>query len=163
MLDDGPLAQRPSSALMPQAPGAENLRLVFPGTVEAVRGGLRRVMDSPVLRSMTDDDRAAAEIVLAEVLNNVAEHAYARHTGEIELTLADAGFGLAVAVVDSGLPLPGLQIPDGRLNPLEGCGELPEGGFGWFLIRSLTQDLCYQRVAGHNSLSFRLAPAQSTP
>lgn len=161
MLDDRSLAQRHILAIVPQDPGAEGFRLIFPGTAEAVRDSLQRVMNSPVLRAMTPDGRATAEIVLAEVLNNIAEHAYARQAGEIELTLGSAGPGLVVAVVDSGLPLPGLQIPDGQLQPLEGGGDLPEGGFGWFLIRSLTQGLYYQRVAGRNHLSFRLAPEQS--
>ena len=37
---------------------------------------------------------------------------------------------------------------------------LPEGGFGWYLIHSLTQDLDYQRDEEWNCLSFRV-PMQS--
>ena len=32
--------------------------------------------------------------------------------------------------------------------------DLPEGGFGWFLIRSLTRDLTYLREDGYNMLCF---------
>ena len=34
--------------------------------------------------------------------------------------------------------------------------DLPEGGFGWFLIRTLTTDLRYRREAGRNRLSFQM-------
>ena len=42
------------------------------------------------LRSLSPDDRGTAEIVLAEVLNNIAEHAYARFPGQIRLSLSQA-------------------------------------------------------------------------
>jgi serine/threonine-protein kinase RsbW len=77
------------------------------------------------------------ELVLAEVLNNVAEHAYAGGSGPVEVGLAPRPCGIACRIVDSGLAMPNGQLPRGtchRSTP----GDLPEGGFGWHLIRSLT-------------------------
>ena len=37
--------------------------------------------------------------------------------------------------------------------------ELPEGGFGWDLIRQLTTGLAYARVEGRNELTFRMRRA----
>ena len=57
-------------------------------------------------------------------------------------------------VVDTGLPMPGGEAPAGKLGKLLEIQDLPEGGFGWFLIRSLTQELTYQREGNQNTLSF---------
>ncbi|MEL7081583.1 MAG: ATP-binding protein, partial [Pseudomonadota bacterium] len=37
--------------------------------------------------------------------------------------------------------------------------DLPEGGFGWFLIKDLAKDVDYKRVGWENRLSLRLAVA----
>lgn len=148
MLDDSTLA--PSILL------GGTMQLAFPGTVEAVRTGLQTLMGSALLRSLTTDCRDTAQIVLAEVLNNVVEHAYAQSDGDIELTLVLGPQGLCCNIYDSGLPMPGLALPEGQLAAYGETADLPEGGFGWFLIRSMTRDLTYARAAGRNHLSFRL-------
>ena len=54
-------------------------------------------------------------------------------------------------------------MPNGRAplgdNPRDyaRADELPEGGFGWFLIRELAHDLVYDRENGENFLIFRMA------
>lgn len=135
--------------------------LSFPGTAGAVRRALRRVMASAVLSSLPDDLCGSAEIVLAEVLNNIVEHAYADGTGTITLHLVRQGGGLACEIHDQGAAMPGLCLPAGRSQPLADLADLPEGGFGWFLIRSLTVGLDYRRIAGVNRLSFQLPARQS--
>jgi serine/threonine-protein kinase RsbW len=59
--------------------------------------------------------------------------------------------------MDRGRPMPDLKLPPGELLPFFDGQDPPEGGFGWYLIRSLTQDLQYQRVQDQNILQFRLA------
>ena len=49
-------------------------RLTIPGDPMAVRAGLRSLFDTILLRGLTAEDRSAAEIVLAEALNNIVEH-----------------------------------------------------------------------------------------
>jgi len=101
-----------------------------------------------------------AEVVVAEALNNVVEHAYAESPdGWIYLDLRIAAPCLFVCVRDRGGPMPGLTPPDGKTPstdvPLD---DLPEGGFGWFLLHTLTQDLTYSRTENCNKLTFRLEP-----
>jgi serine/threonine-protein kinase RsbW len=67
------------------------------------------------------EERAAVELVLAEALNNIIEHAYPA----VEVDLVD----------------------------------MPEGGFGWFLIKDLAKDVAYVRVNGENWLKLRVAVA----
>lgn len=124
----------------------------------AVRAALAHLFDSLLLRSLPGEERDAAEIVLAEVLNNVVEHAYASGRGEIEVALQLSRGRLTCEITDTGAPMPEQQMPAGR-DVTSGPEEpLPEGGFGWSLIRTLARDLDYRRTDGINRLSFRLAP-----
>jgi len=97
------------------------------------------------------------EIVLAEVLNNIVEHAYAE-TGAGDVTLsAVLGPGcLTCTLIDRGAPLTANDLPAGHLPDVgQGNAALPEGGFGWFLIRSLTREVRYERSEGRNRLVLR--------
>ena len=119
----------------------------------AVRDALRLLV-----KGLPDDgaDLGMVELVLAEVLNNVVEHAYAGGHGKIELTIQLTSTDLSCAIVDEGDPMPDGTLPAGDLDAAFATDGLPEGGFGWHLIRSLSQDLRYDRYKGRNHLSFRL-------
>ncbi|MFV0386568.1 ATP-binding protein [Paracoccus sp. (in: a-proteobacteria)] len=98
------------------------------------------------------DTLGRLELVLAEVLNNVTEHA-----GEsdfiplVHLCIVRHEAGLACAITDDGMTLPAeCLLP--RALP-EAC-DFPEGGFGWYLIQDLTQALCYYRESQRNFLAF---------
>ncbi len=136
-------------------------RMSIPGEPLAVRDGLRVICGSELAKGLTEDERGTMEIVLAEVLNNIVEHAYSENPGEIEVALKLSFDSLAVTVVDHGLPMPGGDAPAGKLKPIGDFDDLPEGGFGWHLIRTLSRELVYQRENGQNRLSFRLDREQS--
>jgi serine/threonine-protein kinase RsbW len=110
-------------------------------------------MQRPFWRALSAGFAQSAELVLAEVLNNVAEHAYADEPGDIELSLERREGSVAVRVADQGRSMPDRRLPLGEApNPL----DLPEGGFGWNLIRQLTDELCYRHHEGWNLLTFVL-------
>ena len=135
------------------------VRLVFDSDPMAVRTALRSLFEGRPLRFLSEDDRGTAEIVLSEALNNIVEHAYAVHQGRIEVSVRVVRGALICTVVDQGLPMPGESLPEGRLPDVRGVEDLPEGGFGWHLIRALSSDLAYRRVNGRNELRFRLITA----
>ncbi len=137
--------------------------LAFPATFDAVRAALAALMYGPVMSAVPDDDRSAAELVLAEVMNNIVEHAYVGKSGEITLTLWQAGGEVACRITDRGSGMPADVLPDGALRVPDATGNLPEGGFGWFLIRSLSHDLRYARYGTLNELTFVLGGEQSGP
>jgi serine/threonine-protein kinase RsbW len=114
---------------------------------------LAQLLAAAPVQDLAEDDRGTVELVLAEVLNNVAEHAYAGGSGPVEVGLCATPLGIACRIIDRGLAMPNGRLPQGGL-PSAGPGDLPEGGFGWHLIRSLTADLTYARSAGQNRLSF---------
>ena len=135
------------------------VRLVFDSDPMAVRTALRMLFEGRPLHRLSEDDRGTAEIVLSEALNNIVEHAYAVHRGKIEVSVRVAQGALICTVIDQGLPMPGECLPEGRLPEVRGVEELPEGGFGWHLIRTLSRDLAYRRIDGRNELRFRLITA----
>jgi serine/threonine-protein kinase RsbW len=136
-------------------------RIVIPSDPLAVREALCALFDTLLLRALPEAERGTAEIVLAEALNNVVEHAYSRERGEIELTLHLSESELACRIIDCGAPMPDDTPPPGLLLPQDGPEGPCEGGFGWYLIRSLARDLHYRRIDGRNQLSFRLDTGQS--
>jgi serine/threonine-protein kinase RsbW len=120
----------------------------------AVRTGLGRLLSMAPLLHLSDDVRGNVEIVLAEVLNNVVEHAYRDAPGPICICIDHIDPVVEVSVFDQGAPMPGGHLPAGHPTPIEEVEDLPEGGFGWFLIRTLTQDLRYERAGEVNRLCF---------
>lgn len=138
------------------APGA--IRLSLPADIRSVRGALMRLGAELLCAGISEEDAATAELVLAEVLNNVVEHAFqGSGEGRIELTIAPGYTELACEVRDNGRPMPGGALP-ACAEPA--CGDaleaLPEGGFGWFLIHSLSRGLTYAREDGANLLGLRI-------
>ena len=82
--------------------------------------------------------------------------------GTVEIALALTAAGLRCELRDQGAALPGLGPPDTGLPLIDGPREsLPEGGFGWSLIRPLSSRLSYERRDGENrlTLEFNLDPA----
>ena len=107
---------------------------------------------------INDDTMGRLELVLAEVMNNVAEHGSERalrsEQPSIHLCIVRHDSGLSCAVTDDGVSLPAdCLLP----RSLPDHGEiLPEGGFGWYLIQDLTQALCYYREERRNFLAFSI-------
>jgi len=137
-------------------------RVTIPSTTLAVRDALRALFDALTTDPMPQETRDAAQIVLAEALNNIVEHAYAQMPGEIEVTLAVTDCGIQCDIIDFGLPMPGEVLPSGHLPAQGALADLPEGGFGWYLIRTLSQDLQYRRDGARNLLSFRIESKRSS-
>lgn len=109
-------------------------------------------------RDLPDEVIGDMNVVLAEALNNVVEHAHAdREDGRIELTIFVRPCCIRCQIFDDGAPMPGLELPAGMLPTSDTDFEdLPEGGFGWFLIRNMTADLAYERREDGNRLQFHL-------
>lgn len=119
----------------------------------AIRAALQTIVAGPVLAAVDPDTRAVTELVLAEVLNNVAEHAYAGLGGPVRLRIRLHARGLACRIADGGARMPDGRPPDGTAAGPDPA-SLPQGGFGWPLIRALTRGLRYRRAAGYNVLVF---------
>ncbi len=97
-------------------------------------------------------------ILLAEILNNTSEHAFAPEAGpaiegRVTLTIRMEDGHLALRITDTGATMPGGCAP-GRPAPMDLTGpDLPEGGFGWGLIHDLSCDIAYARAGPLNILT----------
>ncbi len=95
-------------------------------------------------------------LVLAEALNNVVEHGYCfANDGEIDVGLMLSDNTLLISIKDFGLEY---TIPVSRKNAPSDASELaalPEGGFGWGLIQTLTDEVALRRDGGRNHLKLK--------
>lgn len=136
---------------------------IVDGTPEAVREALADMMDSIQSCGTKVDMIHATEMVVAEALNNIVEHAYAGRTdGSIKIEIDCGPDDLVITVSDEGVAMPNEALPAGAAQDVDGPLEsLPEGGFGWFMIHTLTENLHYERDGDHNRLSFTINPDAS--
>jgi serine/threonine-protein kinase RsbW len=149
-------------------PEAEPTGLLLPFEVEvtsgplAVRAALQGVFDRLAPLALDVEETSTVELVLAEALNNIVEHAYPTSdaNGPIQLHVRHCADGLHVQLCDWGRAMPECELPTGRLEPSDvDVADLPEGGFGWFLIKYLSRDVEYTRIKGKNCLKLRIAVA----
>lgn len=131
--------------------------LVIRAEPVSVRTALLSIVAAPPVCDLEPGQRHTVELVLAEVLNNVAEHAYPTVPGHVAVTVVLLSGALRCEVVDEGGPMPNGTLPEGRLPDSDlPAADLPEGGFGWHLIRTLTRDITYRRQRGTNRLGFTI-------
>lgn len=130
----------------------------FAADLTTVRSVLRTTLAD--LQSVLPDPARSGdvELVLAEVLNNIVEHAYRGSSkGPVDLSAETCKNGIRFMIADSGRPMPNDSLPTGARTELNcAFADLPEGGFGWILVRELAQDLQYRRENGINYTSFQI-------
>ncbi|MDG1351586.1 MAG: ATP-binding protein [Sulfitobacter sp.] len=132
------------------------------GVEDAVREGIAQTLAWLTPLELSEDETNTVQLVLAEALNNVVEHALAGTGGQttVEIRGHHGASGLDLCIVDKGIAMPDgvvprLPAPDVTVD----VADLPDGGFGWFLIHTLAQDVTYVRRGKHNYLTLRLAVA----
>ena len=150
--------QQSSSSAEGMLPDGTVFQSSFKATFKWVRRAVHQTMDALENCNLSPEEMGTFEIVLAEALNNIVEHAYPQgDPGDIKLTVRIRRSGLVVEVSDRGRPMPNGRAPIGN-HPMAEFDQdpMPEGGYGWFLIRELVQDLIYDRRDGENFLVFRM-------
>ena len=155
----------PSKELSNTASGATDVQTFDVSVISgemAVRRALEQVFARLDTQALDAEERATVELVLAEAMNNIVEHAYPAHTlqGPIRIQCVHKGNGLHFKITDTGKPMPDGQMPLGlpQSNDVDAF-DLPEGGYGWFLIKDLAKDIRYNRVDQQNQLDLRIAVA----
>lgn len=93
------------------------------------------------------------ELVMAEALNNVVEHAYGfRNSGEIRLSVVITDQHIVVNIIDKGARFDGPPAPFDHDLANVSMFDLPEGGFGWNLIHTLTDAVDFDHLQNENRL-----------
>jgi len=130
----------------------------LPATNEGVRTGVLNV--SRLIRDCgaSEEDLTLIELALAEVLNNVVEHAYdGTVDGDMEIRVLNQAPQIHFRILDAGRPMPKGRLPMGNAadTSLEDFQQ-DEGGYGLHMIRQLARKLRYSREGHQNQLSFRI-------
>ena len=131
----------------------------FPADFRWVRRWVQQTADALTSAGVAADDVSSVEIVLAEALNNVVEHAYPEgEIGKVRLVVRKRNKALMVEISDRGRPMPHGKAPIGNhpMTEFNSDDAMPEGGYGWFLIREIVRDLVYDRRDDENLLLFRI-------
>lgn len=128
--------------------------------IDAAAPAVSRALQSArsvLAERLPDHAVQTVEIVAAEALNNIVEHAMAdrrRGPGRIDLCIKRAAQSLILIIDDDGAAMPNGTVPDGEPPRIDGVAldDLPEGGFGWSLIHRLSAALKYERRSEANRL-----------
>ncbi|RYG63981.1 anti-sigma B factor RsbW [bacterium] len=91
------------------------------------------------------------KLAVAEAINNAIQHAPVAHGGapSVTITLESDENGLWISVTDEGRVHGTLGISESPTEPSEAVetNDLPEGGLGILLIRSLMDEVSYESGA----------------
>ncbi len=133
---------------------ADCMDLTFSATEVQASSGIAYLSACLAEQGLQADRVGDVRIALAEAVNNIVEHAYSGvDAADIQVNCRLRKNTLDIEIIDTGQPMPGIKIPEAKAVSVETARlDLPEGGFGWFLIRQLTSDVVYEREAGVNRL-----------
>lgn len=140
---------------MPQNGSSLSASAVFPADERAALDVLLLVRKYSPKAGFAADRLHEIDIAVTEAVNNIIEHAYAKAPGGmVKLDLRVMPGMLTIDLADWGVALPGREIPNIRpANLTRSRSNLPEGGFGWRLIRQLCNEVRYCRERGKNQLT----------
>jgi anti-sigma regulatory factor (Ser/Thr protein kinase) len=130
------------------------MRLTLPARVESLEEFRAFVLAGALDCGVAEGEIGKLDLVIEEILMNVARYAYAPSTGDAEVSYRQAGAGaLLVEIADSGRAFNPLEADPPDLS--RGLADRPIGGLGVFLVRTIVGSLAYRRESGRNVLSFQ--------
>lgn len=132
------------------------MQLSLPARLDSLTEFHKFVRDGARACGVSPENFDKLDLVMEEILTNIARYAYAPGTGDAEVRYWQADPAtLRIEVADSGAPFDPLQ--SGPPDLTRGLAERPIGGLGVFLIRQLVDSIEYRREAGRNILSFQFS------
>ncbi len=128
-------------------------RLTLPATADSIAAFTEFVRAGADTAGIAPHEFEKLDLVLEEILINVARYAYPPETGLVEVVCSQAGDRkLRVEVIDLGRVFNPLDAAPPDLSL--GLADHPVGGLGVFLVRSLVDSIAYRREDNRNILSF---------
>jgi anti-sigma regulatory factor (Ser/Thr protein kinase) len=133
--------------------GSSFERLTLPARVESVRQFHQFVRSGAQAVGLDLADMDKLDLVLEEILVNIARYAYQGGVGDVEVAYSAEPGSLLLEVSDRGSSFNPLDSapPDLTL----GLADRPIGGLGVLLVRQIVGSLSYRHQDGQNTLSFR--------
>ncbi len=130
----------------------DGLQMQCGGDLREIRAAVKhvetRLHASGLDKSVIED----LNLALTEAMTNIARHGYLGQAGDIHLSIRVDDTYLTCQLEDSGIAFDPTLLGHNAPNP----SDLKEGGYGWYIIRKLSDQLFYAREDGRNRLNFRL-------
>jgi anti-sigma regulatory factor (Ser/Thr protein kinase) len=128
-------------------------RLTLPAIAGSIAAFSQFVRSGAVAAGVAENEFGKLDLILEEILVNVARYAYSPESGTVEVAFTPAGpHQLLVEIADFGRVFNPLQADPPDLS--RGLAERPIGGLGVFLVRSMVDSITYRREGDRNVLSF---------
>ncbi|MHA6326233.1 ATP-binding protein [Roseivivax sp. CAU 1753] len=147
----------------PESPGSDctasgrKLRYTLDPGMGDVSRTCVQIESDLVAAGVPPENAVRMALICAEALNNIVEHAHADREGGWIRVAVRTDTPCQITFRDNGAPITDGILPQGRpAMPGQSTQSLPEGGFGWLLIRSLSSDLDYSHEDGENTLRVTL-------
>jgi serine/threonine-protein kinase RsbW len=128
-------------------------RLTLPASVKSISAFSQFVRSGAIAAGIAASEFEKLDLVLEEILINVARYAYTPETGTVEVAFAPGGpRKLRIEISDFGRVFNPLEADPPDLS--RGLADRPIGGLGVFLVKSMVDSIAYRREADRNVLSF---------
>ena len=128
-------------------------RLTLPASPGSISAFSEFVRDGAAAAGVDTQEFGKLELVLEEILINVARYAYTPETGAVEVSYVPAGpRKIRIEIADFGRVFNPLEADPPDLS--RGLADRPIGGLGVFLVRSMVDSIDYRREQNRNVLSF---------
>jgi anti-sigma regulatory factor (Ser/Thr protein kinase) len=128
-------------------------RLTLPARADSVSAFMKFIRGGAAAAGIAPSEFDKLDLVLEEILMNVARYAYPAGAGVVEVAHWQAAdHKLRVEVIDFGSVFNPLEADPPDLS--RGLADRPIGGLGVFLVRSLVDSIAYRREDNRNILSF---------
>jgi serine/threonine-protein kinase RsbW len=128
-------------------------RLTLPAIAGSIAAFSQFVRDGAIAAGVAENEFGKLDLILEEILVNVARYAYSPESGAVEVAYTPAGpHQLLVEIADFGRVFNPLQADPPDLS--RGLAERPIGGLGVFLVRSMVDSIAYRREGDRNVLAF---------
>jgi anti-sigma regulatory factor (Ser/Thr protein kinase) len=132
------------------------LEIVLPATLENLPVFLEGLTNCARDQGFPPKKISDLELALEEALVNVINYAYPESKGDVSVCCRMDPPNLIIEIIDSGLPFNPLSKDDPDL--LLDLDERKIGGYGVFLIKTLIDEVTYQRENNQNILTLIVYP-----
>ena len=140
---------------------SEFASLVLPARIDSLAAFRQFVRVGAASAGLDEPKMGWLDLVLEEILVNIARYAYQPGSGDAEVRYAVKEPGkLMVEISDAGRVFNPLQSDPPVLGGA--LSERPIGGLGVFLVKNLVESLSYRREQDRNKLSFTFPGPEMT-
>ena len=133
--------------------GVSAEKITIEATLENVQHAIDFVEKKVEKLPFTPKVKHMLEIVVDEIVSNVARYAYENEVGTATLSISSDDKGITIVVSDSGIPYNPLEKEDPDITL--SAEERGIGGYGIFIVKKVMDDVSYEYKDNKNILTLK--------